>query len=60
MSKFVYEANEVEFVDSQCDLCIYRLEGQPCSCKKYQEKPAEILKNEKKCPYVRTSTYIDL
>jgi hypothetical protein len=56
MSKFVYEANEVEFVDSQCDLCIYRLEGQPCSCKKYQEKPAEILKNEKKCPYVRTST----
>lgn len=60
MSKFVYEADDVELADCQCDLCVYRLEGRPGRCEKYPEKPREILNDEKKCPYMRTPDYIDL
>ena len=60
MNKFWYAAGEIEIADSQCELCIYRLEGNQTACEKFQEKPTEIVHNEEKCPYVRNKNFVDL
>ena len=60
MKRFCYSAGEIEFADTQCDLCIYQISGEEKSCQKFENKPNEILLNEKKCPYVRSAKYVDL
>lgn len=60
MDKFCYSAGELEFGATQCDLCIFQLDGSDETCQKFERKPKEILLDEKKCPYIRNAKFMDL
>ena len=60
MDKFCYSAGELEFGSSQCDLCKYRFADRADACQKYEEKPKDIVEDERKCPYMRHEKFLDL
>ena len=60
MDKFCHSAGEIEVAATQCDLCIFQINGSKEICQKFADKPKEILLNERKCPYVRNSKLMDL
>lgn len=60
MDKFCYSAGEIEIASTQCELCIFSIKDHKETCQKFEVKPGEIIRNEKKCPYVRNAKLIDL
>lgn len=60
MEKFCYSAGEIEIAATQCDLCIYQIDGNKDSCQKFVEKPKDVLQNKRKCEYVRNAKFVDL
>lgn len=59
MSKFCYEEGELQFVECQCELCIYYNSGAQST-----ECPTELLgkikTNEILCPNIKEPTVYDL
>lgn len=60
MDKFCYSEGEIEIAATQCDLCIFQINGNKEICQKFGQKPKGILLNERKCPHIRNSKLMDL
>lgn len=58
--KFNYNEGDILISDSQCDLCVYRIEGDCEKCQKYEKKLPEVLTNDVLCPHYTRKGKIEL
>ena len=49
MGRFVYEEGDTEFIDLQCEVCLYWVPDTPDQCAKYDRKPDDVMRNVCKC-----------
>lgn len=60
MEKFVYSENEIKIAKTQCGLCIFRDDKNETECKKYAQKPVDVLEGKIRCPYLKTTNILDI
>jgi len=52
MGRFDWEEGELKIGNSQCDFCIFKNIQNQRQCKKYEEKPEVVLKDEIRCEHL--------